>query len=603
MKKTQINVIDDSSDADLELSQKSKNHEFEQLFDHEAEYDSQDAYVTHPNDIEDDVTDDYDLSDSFINDGLISDDSTDKSQSIFIKENHHPQDNCAKPNDVFSTPSVRRSLGNVQLHNNNSKRTRTPTQLSPLSKQKASVVHYDVSHISLTPQTRGHPRLLDISTCKVKDATYTPSDALVTSLGYVLHPNNNSSKSIITPTQISSVSNKLVTFVNSDVGHISLTRRPRGWPCPPDISTCKPKDATATPADETLRSVLNVLPNNNNSLKRTRTPMQVSSISNQTSTVLDSGVGNISLTPRPKGRQCMHGISSCQSKNATSRPGAQSPRISLTPRPIGRSVTFISTIYNGKNLGEISGHTATKESPSTGQVRVSSVQSSLLTSNSPKHKRQMITRQHARRINFSEAVQKVDKKDKGHKFAKSMRGATNASSDSYSLCYGRGKVELTNEVPEPPQLLKELITNKHPKSASFIDNIRQYNSMFAFTSMGDKQDTSVNTGRGPYCYRLHGKNYHLVEPLLPKTGKPAKFAQLYIIDTENEIQNRISAVSNGESSSSKNDQLDYKLTTDIRDLLDEINPLVKDFRMAGERIRSSDDKKSVLGLLEQEARW
>ncbi|GKA19574.1 putative PIF1 DNA helicase/replication protein A1-like protein [Tanacetum coccineum] len=141
----------------------------------------------------------------------------------------------------------------------------------------------------------------------------------------------------------------------------------------------------------------------------------------------------------------------------------------------------------------------------------------------------------------------------------------------------RGKVSLTNEVVEPPPLLKELITNKHPKSGNFIENIKRYNSMFAFTSMGGKQDTSVNVGRGPYCYRLHGENYHLARPLLPETSKPAKFAQLYIFDIENEIQNKISTVRNGEGSSSRNNKLDYKLTIDIRDLLDEINPLVKNF--------------------------
>ncbi|GJZ40754.1 hypothetical protein Tco_0587640 [Tanacetum coccineum] len=63
------------------------------------------------------------------------------------------------------------------------------------------------------------------------------------------------------------------------------------------------------------------------------------------------------------------------------------------------------------------------------------------------------------------------------------------------------------------------------------------------------------------------------------------------------IESPPSTVSYAESSSSKNDQLDYKLTTDIRDLLDEINSLVKDFRMAGERIRSSDDKKVSLRLI------
>ncbi|GKA60843.1 ATP-dependent DNA helicase PIF1-like protein [Tanacetum coccineum] len=75
----------------------------------------------------------------------------------------------------------------------------------------------------------------------------------------------------------------------------------------------------------------------------------------------------------------------------------------------------------------------------------------------------MVTRQSARRINFSESVHKVDKKDHGHKFvgiskdyidhgdptfecsscdallwyAESMGGSTNASSDSYSLCCSR----------------------------------------------------------------------------------------------------------------------------------------------------------------------
>nr|GEW02522.1 hypothetical protein [Tanacetum cinerariifolium] len=161
-------------------------------------------------------------------------------------------------------------------------------------------------------------------------------------------------------------------------------------------------------------------------------------------------------------------------------------------------------------------------------------------------------------------------------YAESMRGATNTCSDTYSLCCGRGKVTLTNEVLEPPPLLKKLITNKHPKSESFIDNIRRYNSMFSFTSMGGKQDTSVNVGQGPYCYRLHGENYPLAGPLLPVDGKPAN---------------------NGESSSSRNNELDYQLTTDIRDLLDEINQLVQDYRMAGEHIRSSDDEKISLRLI------
>ncbi|GJY50558.1 ATP-dependent DNA helicase PIF1-like protein [Tanacetum coccineum] len=214
---------------------------------------------------------------------------------------------------------------------------------------------------------------------------------------------------------------------------------------------------------------------------------------------------------------------------------SNSARICLTPRPRGRarmieistripfqdvtpvgSLTFKSIILNGTDLDKTVGETSTK---------VKSIHDN-----------------HASRfMNQTPVIFNI-------------------------VCCGRGKVLLTNEVVEPPPLLKELITNKHPK-------------------------------RGPYFYRLHGENYHIVGPLLPETGKPAKFAQLYIFDTENEIQNRISTVSNREGSSSKNNELDYKLTTDIRDLLDEINPLVKDFRMAGERIRSSDDQKISLRLI------
>lgn len=126
--------------------------------------------------------------------------------------------------------------------------------------------------------------------------------------------------------------------------------------------------------------------------------------------------------------------------------------------------------------------------------------------------------------------------------AEAIRGTGTGSSQSYSLCCGRGKVMLGTELKQPPKLLKELISNEHPKSATFIDNIRRYNSMFAFTSIGAQQDHSVNAGRGPYCYRIHGENYHLAGTLLPKTGRTPKFSQLYIVDTENEIRNRMNAV-------------------------------------------------------------
>ena len=123
--------------------------------------------------------------------------------------------------------------------------------------------------------------------------------------------------------------------------------------------------------------------------------------------------------------------------------------------------------------------------------------------------------------------------------SESMIGSTHPGDGSYSLCCGRGKVMLTNEIVNPPPLLLGLITGNDPKSKSFIDNIRRYNSMFAFTSIGAKQDNTVNQGYGPYCYRIQGENYHQMGTLLPKRGKPPVFTQLYIYDKASEIQNRM----------------------------------------------------------------
>lgn len=126
--------------------------------------------------------------------------------------------------------------------------------------------------------------------------------------------------------------------------------------------------------------------------------------------------------------------------------------------------------------------------------------------------------------------------------AESLVGGTHSNSGSFSMCCGRGKVLIGNEVLNPQELLAKLISGNRPKSDSFIDNIRRYNSMFAFTSIGAKQDTSINQGYGAYCYRIQGENYHLMGTLLPKENETPAFAQIYIYDKANEIQNRINGV-------------------------------------------------------------
>nr|XP_017255780.1 PREDICTED: uncharacterized protein LOC108225432 [Daucus carota subsp. sativus] len=124
-----------------------------------------------------------------------------------------------------------------------------------------------------------------------------------------------------------------------------------------------------------------------------------------------------------------------------------------------------------------------------------------------------------------------------------------------------------------------LYTDKN-KSKHFKQNIRLYNAMFSFTSTGGKVDYSINRGRAPYVYRLNGQNHHVFGTLIPDDGKDPKFCQLYIYDTEHEVQNRMKwvRVDDGEPVNSE-------IVEGLIRMLDETNQLVRKFRQARDRFK------------------
>lgn len=94
-----------------------------------------------------------------------------------------------------------------------------------------------------------------------------------------------------------------------------------------------------------------------------------------------------------------------------------------------------------------------------------------------------------------------------------------------------------------PQALSNLFFDKTSSSSkNFMENIRYYNNMFSFTSMGGKINEINSRGGGPYSYVLSGQNHHSIGSLLPPDRGQPVFSQLYICDTENEIANHIGAV-------------------------------------------------------------
>ena len=108
----------------------------------------------------------------------------------------------------------------------------------------------------------------------------------------------------------------------------------------------------------------------------------------------------------------------------------------------------------------------------------------------------------------------------------------------FSLCCMKGKVCLPY-VEEPPTLLLNLLHGLDSRSKHFLENIRAYNSMFSFTSIGGRVESAVNNGGGPPQFVFSGQNYHRIGSLVPDPGRAPKFAQLYIHDTQNELKNRM----------------------------------------------------------------
>jgi hypothetical protein len=97
---------------------------------------------------------------------------------------------------------------------------------------------------------------------------------------------------------------------------------------------------------------------------------------------------------------------------------------------------------------------------------------------------------------------------------------------------------------QPPQPLLSLLTSpSSPLSKHFWDHIKQYNSMFAMTSMVARVIDSVNDGHGPYVFKISGQVCHRIGSLIPTQGARPEYAQLYLFDTENEVSNRMNIVS------------------------------------------------------------
>ena len=147
---------------------------------------------------------------------------------------------------------------------------------------------------------------------------------------------------------------------------------------------------------------------------------------------------------------------------------------------------------------------------------------------------------------------------------------------------GRVKVDLLRE---PPAFLKDLFDDLSSRGRHFRDNIRRYNSAFAFASL--KCDViDGNVGNMPF--KIHGQMYHQQGPLTTDDGTAPRYAQLYIYDPQYAASMR---------HLNTNEQLDRGIIDNISVILHEVNPLVRlyqhSFELLSSAAENTDDNPSV----------
>jgi hypothetical protein len=175
-----------------------------------------------------------------------------------------------------------------------------------------------------------------------------------------------------------------------------------------------------------------------------------------------------------------------------------------------------------------------------------------------------------------------------------IRSSVGSRTIVYNNCCKNGKVRLPPYSPRPEPLLSLARFDGDSISKAFMQNIRQYNCLFAFTSMGAHIDRSMNDGHGPPIFKVCGQVHHRIGSLLPMTNEPPKFLQLYVYDTTNEVNNRIQSLSSTDAPASP---IRPEIVHELLKMLDEHNPFAKKFRLARERLNEHTNEEFIIRIV------
>jgi hypothetical protein len=88
--------------------------------------------------------------------------------------------------------------------------------------------------------------------------------------------------------------------------------------------------------------------------------------------------------------------------------------------------------------------------------------------------------------------------------------------------------------------------------------------------------------QGVYTFRVHGSMHHRIGSALPEPGQSPKFLQLYIYDTDHELQNRMNATPA---------ELNPEIMARLQEMVHSRNPYVQQFKQLARNQERPQDFK------------
>ncbi|KAI8640807.1 hypothetical protein BD408DRAFT_347217, partial [Parasitella parasitica] len=152
--------------------------------------------------------------------------------------------------------------------------------------------------------------------------------------------------------------------------------------------------------------------------------------------------------------------------------------------------------------------------------------------------------------------------------------SSSISTPIFQMCCAAGQAMVAPLRPLPATIV-DYLTRNDAVGKEFLKNIRTYNSALSFTSMNADLDRRyANEEHGAYAFRIHGSVHHLISPaLIPNENniiQQPRFAQIYIFDSANELQNRLNVAGNP-------DIRPHTMQT-LQGMIHDVNPFVDLFK-------------------------